>query len=158
MNQEYFSVALSSDISLAVPLDSMGTVIQIETKNISVIPGIAEFWYGAINFKGSLLWVLDSDRYFNLPDIKNSIQKKVTAVIVKQYQGETWVKTALIISKLEGITSLSSEVLKPLSEDEKTPFKDCCSAVVQHETKRIFILNPTSFLQQLNQQSKLVST
>ncbi len=55
MNQEYFSVALSSDISLAVPLDSMGAVIQIEAKNICLIPGVADFWHGSNQLQGYII-------------------------------------------------------------------------------------------------------
>ena len=157
MNQEYFSVALSSDISLAVPLNNMGAVIQIETKNICPIPGIADFWYGTVNFKGTLLWVLDSNRYFNLDSKQDSPQKQITAVIIKQQKGESYAKIALVTPQLQGIISVESETLKQLPENPKSPLQNCCPTITENETKRTFILNPPSLLEQLYQQSALVS-
>lgn len=63
MNQEYFTVALSTSVDLGLSLVDMGTVAQFEVKNICTVPGVANFWYGVVNFKGSLLWILDSDRF-----------------------------------------------------------------------------------------------
>ena len=157
MNQEYFTVALSADTNLAVPLDNMGAVIQIEAKNICMIPGVAEFWYGAISFKGSLLWVLDSDRYFNLDRELDRYQKKLTAVIIKQNQGENLRKIALITAKLQGIFSIESEQLGQLPSDNiESSLQQCCSAISEYKTKRTFILDPVSLLEQLHQQSGLV--
>ncbi|MGD1918302.1 MAG: chemotaxis protein CheW [Pleurocapsa sp.] len=156
MNQEYFSVTLSSNINLAVPLENMGTVIQIETKNICMIPGVANFWHGTVNFKGSLLWVLDSDSYFNLNNKQKRHQKKLTAIIIKPHQSENLAKIALITSKLQGIISVASENLTQLPNDSKSPLQQCCSTMIEQETKRTFILNPTSLLEQLHQQSAFV--
>lgn len=157
MNQEYFSVALSSKIKLAVPLDSMGAAIQIETKNISAIPGIAEFWYGAINFKGSLLWVLESDRYFKLNSTPESLSKKATAIIIKRHSGENSARIALVTPKLHGIISISGqqEGIRQLPDNGKSTLQQCCSHVVEQDSEQIFILNPTSLLDQLHQQSVL---
>ena len=158
MNQEYFSVALSSDINLAIPLDNMGTAIQVETKNICVIPGVAEFWYGAVNFKGSLLWVLDSNRYFNLNHKQDRYQKKLTAVIIKKNQADDSQKLALIALKLQGIVALESEQLELLSSNNsESSLQKCCSAIAERQTKRTFILNPASLLEQLHQQHVLTT-
>ncbi len=110
----------------------------------------------AINFKGTLLWVLDSDRYFDL-NSENIHQKKLTAVIIRQYKGESSAKIALITPKLEGIISLNSEQLEQLPNTSESPLQKCCSATTEDETKRTFILNPLSLLEQLHQQSVLVS-
>ena len=67
MNREYFTVELASQIVLGLSLTEMATVVQFETKYICAVPGVAEFWHGVVNFKGSLLWVLDSDRFLSLP-------------------------------------------------------------------------------------------
>ena len=65
INQEYFTVELASKITLGFSLSEIGTVAQFETLNICAVPGVAEFWYGVANFKGSLLWILDSDRFLD---------------------------------------------------------------------------------------------
>ena len=65
MDREYFSVELSTGIDLALSLTDMKVVAQFEAKNICIVPGVADFWYGVTNFKGSLIWVLNSDRFLN---------------------------------------------------------------------------------------------
>jgi twitching motility protein PilI len=157
MIQEYFKVLLSPDISLAIPLNNMGEVMQIAPENICVVPGIADFWHGAINFKGSLLWVLDSDRYFNFTSQPNLEPIKLTAVIIKQSQPENNQKIALTTSKLLGIITPKSEELAQLTDDETSSLRQCCSANIKDKTKRTFILNPDHLLMQLYQQSSLVS-
>ena len=65
MKREYFTIKLTAEIDLGVALADMTTAVQFETKNICVVPGVAEFWYGVVNYQGGLLWMLDSDRFFN---------------------------------------------------------------------------------------------
>ena len=157
MSQEYFIVALSPDINLAIPLDSMGTVTQLELSNICTVPGIAEFWHGAINHKGSLLWVLDSDRYFTLGNNQDYRAKNLTAVVIKQSQADSSKKVALITPKLIGIIALETDDFEPLADDVQPAIKQCCFASIKNQTKRTFILDPNHLLEQLNQQSSLVA-
>jgi len=157
MSQEYFIVALSPNIDLAIPLDSMGTVTQLELSNICPVPGIAEFWHGAINHKGSLLWVLDSDRYFTLSNNQNYQAKKMTAVVIKQNQADSSKKAALITPQLVGIIALEPDDFEPLADDIQPAIKQCCSASIKNKTKRTFILDPNHLLEQLSQQSSLVA-
>ncbi len=151
MNQEYFSVQLASKIDLGIPLENMGTVIQLEVNNICPVPGVAAFWYGVVNFKGSLLWVLDSDRYFHLNSKQNKLKKKLTAVILKQDPAKSSKQIALVTQQLIGITSLEAQH-EEISENISSNLKNCCSASVVTETKNTYILNPANLLQQLHQQ------
>ena len=157
MFTEYFSVELSSEISLGIPLSDMGTVIQLETPNICTVPGVADFWYGVINFKGSLLWVLDSDRFFNLVHKRSSLGKKLTAVIIKNQLEESSRQIALVTQKLIGIISPESNLLKPLKDNVPSGLQNCCTATVEVETRSTYILNSANLLQQLHQKSTLVS-
>jgi twitching motility protein PilI len=158
MSQEYFCVSLSPDISLAIPLSNMGEVTQLASENICIVPGIAQFWHGAVNFKGSLLWVLDSDRYFNLTSRSKSDHKQLTAVIIKPSQNENSQKLALTTPKLLGIITPKAEELAQIADNELfSVLKQCCSATIQDQSKQTFILNPDHLLAQLYQQSSLVS-
>jgi twitching motility protein PilI len=157
MHQEYFSIQLSPEINLGVPLSVMGTVVQLETKNICTVPGVADFWYGVINFKGSLIWVLDSDRYFNLENKTNSLYKKLTAVTIKYQLDSSFKQIALVTQKLVGIVSLESDYLQQFPEDIPPRLRDCCFTTVATNTQNTYILNPSNLLQQLYQQSTLVS-
>lgn len=158
MTQEYFRVALSSEISLAIPLDNMGKVVQLETQDICTIPGVADFWYGIVNLKGSLVWVLDSDRFFSLnltrPNFK---RQKLTAVVVKPSFQDNSRNCALVTPKLEGIIALESHQLEPIAQELHQVWHQSCDAVVQQATKSIYILNSANLLKQLHQKSTLVT-
>ena len=156
MNQEYFSVQLDPKIDLAIPLENMGAVIQLEVNNICPVPGVAAFWYGVVNFKGSLLWVLDSDRYFHLAT-KQDLTRKLTAVILKQDPAKSSKQIALVTQQLIGINSLKAQTQGEIAENVSSNLKNCCSASVVREAKSTYILNPANLLQQLYQQSSLVS-
>ena len=157
MNQEYFSVQLASNIDLGIPLENMGAVIQLEVNNICPVPGVAAFWYGVVNFKGSLLWVLDSDRYFHLATKQNKLNKKLTAVILKQNPAKSSKQIALVTQQLIGINSLEAQNQEEIAENISSNLKSCCSLGVVTEAKSTYILNPANLLQQLHQQSNLVS-
>ncbi|MDJ0594358.1 MAG: chemotaxis protein CheW [Pleurocapsa sp. MO_226.B13] len=154
MAQEYFSVALSQDISLAIPLASIKTVTQLETKNICLVPGVADFWYGVVNFKGSLLWVLDSDRYFNLNSTRqNYRRKKLTTVVIKHHSKDSK-QVALVTPKLEGIISVESERLEQLTDSSSPRLTDCCLGMISDNNKNTYILKG-NLLEQLYQQTKV---
>ncbi len=159
MNQEYFTVALSSEINLGLSLVDMATVAQFEAKNICLVPGVANFWYGVVNFKGSLLWVLDSDRFFNLnlnvP--RNRQTQKLTTVILKNQQSVNQKRVAIVTQKLQGILSVEPSSLKPLTDDVCPALRECCSAIAQTELQTAYILDSAALLNRLHQQSILVS-
>ncbi|WP_319419515.1 chemotaxis protein CheW [Pleurocapsa sp. FMAR1] len=155
MNQEYFSVQLAPEINLGIPLANMGAVIQLEVNNICPVPGVAAFWYGVVNFKGSLLWVLDSDRYFHLVS-KQKLKRKLTAVVLKYDPAKSSRQIALVTQQLIGITTLKAQH-EEISENISSNLKNCCSASAVTEAKNTYILNPANLSQQLHQQSSLIS-
>ena len=157
MDQEYFCVELSHSMSLGIPLQDMKTVAQFETQNICVVPGIADFWSGVVNFKGSLLWVLDSDLYFNLGNKLDPLRKKVTTVVLKHQLEENQRQIALITKKLVGIISVEPNHLQQFPEQASPILRDCCSAFVDVEARNTYLLNSANLFQQLHQQSTLVS-
>lgn len=156
MNQEYFSIQLSSTTDLAIPLENMGAVIQFESDSVCIVPGIAEFWHGVINFKGSLLWILDSNLYFSLGDKRESRTRKLTAVILKQHQKQSKKQIAIVAEKLEGIVELEVNILEE-SSNISPNLKNCSALNNILETKKTYILNPHNLLQQIHQQSSLIS-
>lgn len=159
MNQEYFTIQISSEINLGISLVEMGTVAQFETKNICTVPGVAEFWHGVANFKGSLLWILDSDRFFALGTNNSRAEQKLTAVILKQGFGENQKRVAIVAQQLTGIISVATDLLKPLKDNANAPpvLGDCCSVTAQTGDQTTYIIDSVAFLQQLNQQSTLIT-
>lgn len=156
MYQEYFSIQLTPKISLGIPLEHMGVVIQLEFNQICPIPGVAEFWYGVANHKGSLLWVLDSDRYFGIHQQKNALQRKFTAVILKNQLVKSSRQVAIVVQKLVGINQLEIHNVTEDNTKIASTLKNCCSPSIITEDRSTYILNPDILLQQL-QQSTLVS-
>lgn len=156
MDQEYFSIQLSDTTNLAIPLDNMGAVVQFESDSVCVVPGVAEFWYGVANFKGSLLWILDSNHYFNFGNARKYQGRKLTAVILKQQQEQSKKQVAIVAQKLVGIVELAVSTLEESSNI--TPnLKNCSILHSILDTKKTYILNPNNLLQQIHEQSALIS-
>ena len=153
MNREYFTVELASEIVLGIALTEMTTVVQFETKYICAVPGVAEFWHGVVNFKGSLLWVLDGDRFFNLPTKNRKPPQKLTAIIIRDRQKQV----ALATRQLKGIVAVEPSDLKSLADDDSSPLHQCCSAIAQTEVGSFYTLDSAALVQQLHQRSSLVS-
>ena len=151
MEREYFSFELSSGIDLALPLTDMKVATQFEVANICVVPGVADFWYGVTNFKGSLVWVLDSNRFF---DINKSDRHslKITSVILHQQQAQK--KLAIVTNQLKGIISIQPDSLKPIENDTSILSK-CCNAMVQTEALSTYIIESAALLEQLQKRSLL---
>ena len=153
MNREYFTVELASEIVLGIALTDMATVVQFETKYICAVPGVAEFWHGVVNFKGSLLWVLDGDRFLNLPDKNKTSPQKLTAIIIQDRQKQV----ALATRQLKGIVEVEPSDLKSLADDDTSLLHQCCSAIAQTEVGSFYTLDSAALVQQLHQRSSLVS-
>lgn len=152
-DREYFTIKLTAQINLGVALADLVTVVQFATKVICAVPGVAEFWYGVVNYKGSLLWVLDSDRFFELDD-NRKLGQKLTAIVVRDRSGNHK-QVALVTSQLKGIVAVAPTEIESLADNETT-LHQCCSAVVP--TNAIYLLDSALLLQQLHQRSTLVAT
>lgn len=148
MNREYFSFELSTGIDLALSLTDMKVVAQFEVPNICVVPGVADFWHGVTNYKGSLVWVLDSDRFL-LCSKSDRQSQKLTSVILSQQQAQK--KVAIVTPQLKGIISLEPPNLKPI-ENDTSMLSKCCSAMRKTEIST-YIIDPTALLHQLQARS-----
>jgi twitching motility protein PilI len=166
MNQEYFTVEIASKITLGLLLSEMDTVTQLETQNICTVPGVEDFWYGVVNFRGSLLWILDSDRFFNLDQTHHKQLHRLTAVVVKNPQLGAEKQVAIVTHQLKGIMSIEPSCCTPMTDNVSLQLRQCCSTVaqidaqtdVQEEAQSIYLLDAAALLQQLHQKSMLVST
>ena len=156
IEREYFTVELTSEIDLGVALADMHTVVQFETKNICAVPGVADFWYGVVNFKGALLWILDSDRFFGVATDHQKPSLKLTAIIVRNRLADGQV--AIVTPRLKGIVEIEPTEISSLMDDRTSKLHQCCSAVVQTQARAIYLIDSATLLQQLHQQSILVST
>ena len=151
-DREYFTIKLTAQIDLGVALADLATVVQFATKDICAVPGVAGFWYGVVNYKGSLLWVLDSDRFFEFDNNRKSAQK-LTAIVVRDLSSNHK-QVAVVTPQLKGIVAVAPTEIKSLADDE-TRLHQCCSAVVP--TNAIYLLDSALLLQQLHQRSMVAT-
>ena len=157
IDREYFTVGLSSEIALGLSLSEMGTVAQFELQDICPVPGVTNFWYGVANFKGSLLWILDSARFFGLETERHKKPTKLTTVIVKEQGQDNNQQAAIVTDRLMGIVTLDPSGLNPVPESALPQLQQCCSQLARLEEQTIYILDCGALLAQLQQQSILVS-
>jgi twitching motility protein PilI len=165
MTQEYFTVEIGSKITLGLLLRDMDTLAQLETPNICAVPGVEDFWYGVVNFRGSLLWVLDSDRFFNIELPRHKLPQKLTTLVIKNQQSDSEKQVAIVIQQLKGIVAIEPDCCQPVGDDVSPQLRQCCSTVAQIEieaessaSQMIYLLDGSVLLQQLHQQSRLVLT
>ncbi|MGB5634975.1 MAG: hypothetical protein WBM86_19640, partial [Waterburya sp.] len=80
-----------------------------------------------------------------------------TAVILKSEASVSQKKVAIVTQQLKGIVTLEPSCLKPVVDNIPPQLRECCSAVVQIESQTTYIIDSAVLLQQLHQQSILVS-
>jgi twitching motility protein PilI len=153
MNQEYFAVSLSASIQIGLSLEDMTTVTQFDRKSICVIPGVDLFWYGVVNFQGSLLWVLDSDRFLNIESDKDYAKQQLTAIVLnRQIEGANK-RVALVVKQLQGILNVEPNKLHLIPNSLPDILKNLCTASINKDDRAIYIVDSTALLQKLNRQS-----
>ncbi|GAB4231379.1 MAG: hypothetical protein Kow0049_13700 [Stanieria sp.] len=168
MIQNYFSVSLSTPWKVALPLTDLETVIKLEPTEIAIIPGIAQFWYGVTNYRGNLLWVLDTEKFLQIdscegltsgvytPRQVNSLEKLTAVVLTTKVEGITK-KVAFTVKGLEGVISIKLDSLSVLSTQIKSQFSN--SFVSQFLEKEIlfYLLDVQQLFKELSQKSELLS-
>ena len=137
MTKDYFGVELSQSVNLALPLENMGTVIQIEPDKICLVPGVSDHLLGVINHQGSLLWVLDTEQFFQIESDGQTWKQSLTAIIMKSSLPGTRKKVALVVKKIRGVLNLNpnSEVIS----------SNCFLSQFQHFLDKIIMDNNDVF-------------
>ncbi|MDJ0533253.1 MAG: chemotaxis protein CheW [Xenococcaceae cyanobacterium MO_207.B15] len=157
MNQEYFNVGLSESIYLGLPLDSIDKLIHLESDNICVIPGVASFWAGVFNYRGSLVWILDS-QFLTVASLAERMPKKQTLLVLKpQIQEGQKKQVALIVKKLAGILTIDRKQCKSWSATSALSSLGgkICPTVAEEENKQIYLLDTDILFEQIYQNSLL---
>lgn len=137
MKKDYFTIELSDSIHLALPLENMGTVIQIDPEKICLIPGVSNYLLGVTNYQGSLLWVLDTEHFFQLESNSRNWKQSLTAIILKSSIPGTQKKVALIVKKIQGVLNIKNQ--------SKIIPSDCDLSKLQFFLDNIVIANNSTF-------------
>ncbi|MDJ0507913.1 MAG: chemotaxis protein CheW [Crocosphaera sp.] len=149
MKKDYFSIELSQSNFLALPLENMGTVLQIDPEKICLIPGILPELLGVINYQGSLLWVLDTDQFFNIESDFSSFQKSLTAIIMKSTIPGTRKKVALIVKKIQGVLSLTNQAKILSTHHNFAKYQYFLDSIVMNNNTIVGILDTDKILNSL---------
>jgi twitching motility protein PilI len=157
MDREYFAVSLSAEIQIGLSLEDMTTVAQFDLKSICVIPGVDSFWYGVVNFQGSLLWVLDSDRFLNIESDKDYAKQQLTSIVLNRQLEGANKRVALVVKQLQGILNVESGKLQPIPNSLPDTLKNLCTATASKDERAIYLIDSAALLQKLNRQSSLVN-
>ena len=153
--QEYFCVGLSNSVYLGLSLEHVDKLITLQPKDICLIPGIADFWLGVVNYKSSLLWILDTDNFLDIAKNNQKIKSQQTVLIVNYSIGNYQKKVALVIKSLEGVFKFDSvQTASPLSAISPRLQNICDGFAIQDE-KDIALVKTEILLEQLSQQSLL---
>lgn len=151
MIQEYFGIQLSGGVRLALSLKDLGTVESFPRAKICSIPGVPFYWLGVVNHRGSLLWLLDGDRFFKLKPSEERQQAKITVVTLKHQAAGISRQAGWSVTALEGIINLNPNKTIPWPNLLATEFKPLCAAVVKHGERPIFLLDTAAFFDALRQ-------
>ena len=149
MIEDYFSIQLSGDLRLALPLGHVETVARFPQQVICPIPGVAPFWLGVINQKGSLLWVLDGDLFFELASESAPRSSNLTAVVLSSWVNETQRRTALVVKQWVGVASLDRSQFEPVSLPVPSQFHSLFNSIVIKDNTKYALLDTIALFQTL---------
>ncbi|MBE9040582.1 chemotaxis protein CheW [Oscillatoriales cyanobacterium LEGE 11467] len=154
MAQDYFRVRVSGSVQLAVPLNQIETVLQIDRRLICPIPGVPSGLLGVVNRRGILTWVLDLSHFLELEPLSAPPNRKLAAISLipadsdavpdKQTSPKS---VACIVEELEGI--FTPPKIKPIRKRLKSRLRPILVDLAYYENSGIAILNPTALLHTL---------
>ena len=153
--QEHFCVGLSQQIYLGLSLDHVDKLIQLQPKDICLIPGIADFWLGVVNYKSSLLWILDTEKFLNISKNNQKIKSQQTALIINYSMVNNKKKLALVIKNLEGVIKVDPDKTESFQSSAYPLLERICDTVARQDEKNIALVKTEILLEELSQQSLL---
>lgn len=156
MIHNYFSVSLSTPWKVALPLTDVETVIKLEQTEIATVPGIAQFWYGVTNYRGNLLWVLDTERFLQIDSFQVNSIEKLTAVVLKHKVEGITKKVAFTVQRLEGLVSIQAESLSVLSTQTKSQFGNLFISQFEENNVLFYLLDLEKLFKEFYQKSELL--
>ena len=153
--QEFFCIGLAKGVYLGLPLGHIDKLIQLQSKDICLIPGIADCWLGVVNYKSSLLWVLDLENFLGVSDKQDKAKSQQNVLILHYSNGNYQKKVALVIKSLEGVIQVAQHQTESLFANNSPVLKNICDGLVRQEEKDIALVKTDLLLEQLSQQSLL---
>ena len=153
--QEYFCIGLSNSVYLGLSLEHVDKLITLQPKDICLIPGIADFWLGVINYKSSLLWILDLEKFLDIAQNSKKNKSQQTVLILNYSVGNYQKKVALIIKSLEGVFEFEQDQIVVPHSSIPPKLQNICDTFTSQNEKDIALVKTEILLEQLSQQSLL---
>lgn len=151
MNLEFFSFQLADSLRIALPLTHVEKIIQIPQQQICPLPGIASYYAGIANYQGSLLWILDSEQFFNLVPSRSLKKTNLTAIVITLQTPEIRRRIAISVKRLNGILSLDLATSADSSFFPLFPqFKAFFSSSILYENELLLVLEIEHFFASLS--------
>ena len=140
--EDYFKVRVSGDVRVALPLDHVQTVLQIEPQLVCPIPGLDISLLGIVNREGKLIWVMDLSHVLGLGFVYCPPGQRLTAIVLVPSNARpgSHGTLACVVSSLEGVfTPLH---VQPIDKRLKPRLRDLLQQVAYHDRLGIAILEP----------------
>ncbi len=153
--QEYFCIGLSNSVHLGLSLEHVDKLITLQPKDICLIPGIADFWVGVVNYKSSLLWILDLENFLGITKDYQRIKSQQTVLILNYSAGNYQKKVALMIKNLEGVFKFEENQMVVKHSTVFSRLQDICHSFMHQDGKDIALVKTEVLLEQLEQHSLL---
>ncbi|PSF36125.1 hypothetical protein C7H19_14085 [Aphanothece hegewaldii CCALA 016] len=151
MFPEFFSFQLADSIRIALPLAHVEKIIQIPQKQICPLPGIAPYWAGVANYQGSLLWILDSEQFFNLIQERSFKKTNWTVIVVTFQTSEIRRRIAISVKALNGIISVDLTASSHSSFFPLLPqFQSLFSSSIIYENELLLVLETEALFTSLS--------
>ncbi len=111
---------------------AISDVIEVETlQQFTPVPGAPDYVPGVINWRGTILSLLDLGKLFQIPE--TGISDFHTCVIVEAAES----RVAVAAGEIEEIVSVPSDQLRPAPDQPGDPFVDWVAGI--HDENRIVL-------------------
>ena len=115
MIQEYCRLRVSSLLRIAIPVAYVDEVVQLQTQDISPIPGVHPCLLGVTNQRGSLLWVLHLEKFFGIQP--SPLAKPMIAIALRAVRQDAGIRRlACVVMALEEIITLDAQKFFPVPD------------------------------------------
>ncbi|BAQ63304.1 chemotaxis protein CheW [Geminocystis sp. NIES-3709] len=142
---DYFIVELVGRKKVAIPLNQVQEVININCSDICPIPGVNNSLVGVTNHRGNFLWIVELSQFLFQQSLQNIGLNSLTILLTKIHHNNL----GLLVQKLGEIKTFY-DVDKSFNDDSLNICHDYCQGIIS-DTENIPIINLGNVKNSLNQ-------
>ncbi len=149
MIQEYCRLRVSSLLRIAIPVDYVDEVVQLQPQDISPIPGVNSCLLGVTNQRGSLLWVLHLEKFFGIQP--SPLARPIMAIALRIAMPDGGIRRiACVVMAIEEIMTLDTKRLFPVPNKLPPRSKSLLSGLAKLDGNTYGIVNVNEMFRLLN--------